>query len=151
MIKYETSLEESKQIKELGFDFSNICEKFVNNDNCCAYTKYINNTVYYVFTQFQEDQGVHVRMTDWCEILDNSYVPVIPYPILEACLPSLTSKDSRFAVGRRWEKAAGKNLYFNKAVDQGVSCSLLSAFTWCCQFRLEETKQQFNEVMGMYK
>lgn len=121
MVKYETTLEEAKKIKELGFDFSPACEKF-----------------------------------------ESELVPIVPYPILEACLPVIRTR----APFNGFVDSSVRAVFFGtyQMIDEQIddySClddyilndfeNVYEAFIWCAENYLEETKKRFNEVIDQIR
>ena len=120
MIKHETTLEEAKQIKELGFDFSNACEKFY----------------------FETEEKYYPT-------------PIIPYPILEACLIKNTAQWDRLVknprTGKLYAKVQGEPGHYKPNKDYNIFHDCFKAFIWCAEFYPKETKEQFDKIMELYK
>ncbi len=181
MIKHETTVEEAKQIKELGFDFSKACEKFwmpENNIHGLAtnfpkgyYYKYIDNN-----GEMRQDSVSRIgscpafvdleSKEQYPSIYDKCHsqakkilIPIIPYPILEACLPDDTLKQFTFVRWTRditecgYEISCDKDMGYGweEVLHKNFDQNIVEAFLWCAKNYPTETKEQFNKVMEMYE
>lgn len=155
MIKHETSIEEAKQIKELGFDFSSTCDKFYSETEEKYYYFDTNSCDILTSDMFQagdndvDTSGVLIEYFEFIE--NNDPTPIIPYPILEACLPvKQVNKriSNRFLQMRRVD--SGWVIGVTGILKRDIK-SIIEAFIHCAKNYPTETKEQFNKVMEMYK
>lgn len=195
MIKYETSVEEAKQIEELGFDFSKVCKDFyVDCDfdieegfsfgRCIARVAktdslnvYRRHTITSFLEPFRWEWGdgeiADIDDTDFRLNLETGttihtgaregtiyeVIPIIPYPILEACLPDDNLKQFTFVRWTRditecgYEISCDKDMGYGyeEVLHENFDQDVVKAFIWCVKNYPEETKKRFNEVMEAYK
>jgi hypothetical protein len=88
MIKYETTIEEAKKIKELGYDFSFACRKFYSFADKKYYYFDENHGDILTTDRFWLDGDIETfaEIIEYHGFIDTyDFVPIIPYPILEAC------------------------------------------------------------------
>ena len=152
-VKYETSLEEAKKIKELGYDFSFCCRKFYS---------FVDKKYYY----FDENHG-DILTTDrfwldgdietFAEIIEYhgfidtyDFVPIIPYPILEACLPGHVMRY------HNWNYCIKAYLNYPETQIMGMDYEfnfdqLVEAFIYCAENYPQETRKQFEKLKEQYK
>jgi hypothetical protein len=125
MLELNLSYEQSKKIKELGYDFSSICYECQNEDDFEPRRLDINDT----------PEGV----------------PIIPEAALEKCLPDYTRYESDFT----WAGHTSISLKYGTGEDLTIENyttqyeSGYEAFLWCHEKYPEELKAKFNKVMGL--
>ena len=126
MIKYETTIEEAKKIKELGYDFSFACRKFYSFADKKYYYFDENHGDILTTDRFWLDGDIETfaEIIEYHGFIDTyDFVPIIPYPILEACsFRYCTTKSSSY-----------------------------EDFIYCAENYPEETKAKFEEIKKEYK
>ena len=174
MIKYETTLEEAKKIKELGYDFSfidkdffvdcdwDIDEGYIFSDSLVRITNTGKSEPYsrYQVIEFIkpitydsgskseiDDDNFFVNLKQMTTISEYSregtvfsVYPIIPYPILEACLPENICYSTS---GDLFDELCRLHTRFDNRV--------YDCFVWCVENYPEETKAKFEEIKKEYK
>lgn len=142
MIELNCSYEESKKILELGYDFSPVCDRFVQELAKLKEPEYIE----------QEQFLVTIFRTETNQRMSDSLIPIIPKAALEACLPDIVDAyhgDLTWYIPRN-------PLEYRLCRDGDLVTSLLleefdsayEAFIWCHEHHPEELRKKFKEVMG---
>ena len=170
MIKHETTIEESKQIKELRYDFSPVCKDFYidwiesagsvgetyEEDiyDCSGILR--KERDYFIGLCFEiPTKPIFTKLHEDDEAIED-ITPIIPYTILEACLPLIaqkayTSDGEEFTELCYWLKRAGSDSYWNHAARNvnklEEELPLFEAFTWCHKHYPKETRAKFKEVI----
>ncbi|NQY78991.1 MAG: hypothetical protein HRT47_01640 [Candidatus Caenarcaniphilales bacterium] len=180
-IKHETTLEEAKKIKELGFDFSPACEKFYLPENNIPIYGVDGKPFYEGFYYKHKDKYGEIRQDCVTQLYSNGayidlkiyekdlnddfrlshiqakklLIPITPYPILEACLIKNTEQWDRLIknprTGKLYAKNQGELGCYKPNEDYDMFDDCFKAFIWCAKSYPDETKEQFNTVMEMYK
>ena len=154
MEENETTVEESERIKELGFDFTPVCEKFL----CGPFAEGWSFNTFDRIVVFKDGQ-LHDVDPD-CSLCN--------YTCTFAGEPKVNNITR--AIGRAvddnsdfWADNVGDNqLYFIPIIPHAILMACFpkrptifegayEAFIWCTQCYPEETKKQFNKIMEMYK
>lgn len=145
MIELNLTHKESKKILELGYDFSPVCDRFVQELVKLKEPEYIE----------QEQFLVTIFRTETNQRMSDSLIPIIPKAALEACLPTTLSfgfnedvylmyeycdKEFQYYQSPDYYCSDGKIYYSSK--------SAYEAFIWCHENYPEELKKKFEEVMG---
>ena len=142
MIELNLTYEESKKILELGYDFSPVCDRFVQELAKLKEPEYIE----------QEQFLVTIFRTETNQRMSNSLTPIVPKAVLEACLPDIVDAyhgDLAWYIPRN-------PLEYRLCRDGDLVTSLLleefdsayEAFIWCHEHHPEELRKKFKEVMG---
>ena len=150
MYKYETTLEEAKKIKSLGFDFSLICEKFFydpEDGNIWMFHKvYTMSGKEYLkkYDTRQVMRSLNFGAEDVIQDAENE-IAIIPYPVLEACLPDTEEFYwGKWKYHNKWQYVLqSKHCEDDNWTFQGVC----KAFLHSIENYPTETKEQFNKVM----
>ena len=145
MIELNLTHKESKKILELGYDFSPVCDRFVQELAKLKEPEYIE----------QEQFLVTIFRTETNQRMSDSLTPIVPKAALEACLPTTLSfgfnedvylmyeycdKEFQYYQSPDYYCSDGKIYYSSK--------SAYEAFIWCHENYLEELRKKFKEVMG---
>lgn len=142
MIELNLTHKESKKILELGYDFSPVCDRFVQELAKLKEPEYIE----------QEQFLVTIFRTETNQRMSNSLTPIVPKAVLEACLPDIVDAyhgDLAWYIPRN-------PLEYRLCRDGDLVTSLLleefdsayEAFIWCHEHHPEELRKKFKEVMG---
>ena len=130
MIELNLTHKESKKILELGYDFSPVCDRFVQELAKLKEPEYIE----------QEQFLVTIFRTETNQRMSDSLIPIIPKAALEACLPELS--------GSTWLKNLKTNWIILDLDPHIIKLeSIFEAFTWCHKNYPKELKKKFEEVM----
>ena len=146
MIELNCSYEESKKILELGYDFSSVCDRFIEELTRLKKPEYIERE-YFDIVVFRSEVDQHIK---------DSWIPIIPKAALEACLPFKVGIDARYF--RKFYETeyspeefevfeAGVNELESNAVIFSSS-SIYEMFIWLHENYPEELRKKFDEVMG---
>ena len=145
MIELNLTHKESKKILQLGYDFSPVCDRFVQELAKLKEPEYIE----------QEQFLVTIFRTETNQRMSDSLIPIVPKAALEACLPTTLSfgfnedvylmyeycdKEFQYYQSPDYYCSDGKIYYSSK--------SAYEAFIWCHENYPEELKRKFKEVMG---
>ena len=141
MIELNLTHKESKKILELGYDFSPVCDRFVQELAKLKEPEYIE----------QEQFLVTIFRTETNQRMSDSLTPIVPKAVLEACLPDIVDAyhgDLAWYIPRN-------PLEYRLCRDGDLVTSLLleefdsiyEAFIWCHENHPEELKKKFDEVM----
>ena len=145
MIELNLTHKESKKILELGYDFSPVCDRFVQELAKLKEPEYIE----------QEQFLVTIFRTETNQRMSDSLIPIVPKAALEACLPTTLSfgfnedvylmyeycdKEFQYYQSSDYYCSDGKIYYSSKLAYE--------AFLWCHNNYPEELKRKFKEVMG---
>ena len=142
MIELNLTHKESKKILELGYDFSPVCDRFVQELAKLKEPEYIE----------QEQFLVTIFRTETNQRMSDSLTPIVPKAVLEACLPDIVDAyhgDLAWYIPRN-------PLEYRLCRDGDLVTSLLleefesayEAFMWCHENYPKELKKKFEEVMG---
>jgi hypothetical protein len=163
MIELNCTYEESKKIRELGYDFSAVCWRFELRD-------YMGLSKFFV--RLDEELAIEVDtetdhlnwngLRNWCESykMGQFTIPIIPKAALEACLPDrlqietqklgyteieecYPGKELGYGQYNYWYSSNGKP-FNSRCFKDGV----YEAFLWCHENYPEELKAKFGEVMA---
>jgi hypothetical protein len=134
MIELNCSYEESKKILELGYDFSSVCDRFIEELTRLKKPEYIEKE-HFCIEVFRSEVNQHIK---------DSWIPLIPKAALEACLPLID--------GVIWKRfpAAGDGLLRCTGLNHRTveTCTGFHEFLWCHENYPEELKKKFDEVMA---
>ena len=141
MIELNLTHKESKKILELGYDFSPVCDRFVQELVKLKEPEYIE----------QEQFLVTIFRTETNQRMSNSLTPIVPKAVLEACVPDIVDAyhgDLAWYIPRN-------PLEYRLCRDGDLVTSLLleefdsayEAFIWCHEHHPKELKRKFKEVM----
>ena len=165
MIKYETTIEEAKKIKELGYDFSFACRKFYSFADKKYYYFDENHGDILTTDRFWLDGDIETfaEIIEYHGFIDTyDFVPIIPYPILEACLPAVRTK----APFNGFVDSSIRALFFGtyQMIDEQIddySClddyilndfeNAYEAFIWCAENYPDKTREKFQELKKEYE
>lgn len=161
MIELNCSYEESKQILELGYDFSKVCWKtgYYWDE---AYLEHTHGTGLLI-----ETQAYRISYLNDHKGNTRDHTPIIPKAALEACLP-MELPILNENIDESWKLYLLKNLYGAETISYQKILSLpadeiykihradwdklivsaFEAFIWCHEHYPEELKKKFSEVMG---
>ena len=140
MIELNLTHKESKKILELGYDFSPVCDRFVQELAKLKEPEYIE----------QEQFLVTIFRTETNQRMSNSLTPIIPKAALEACLPDLSySTYVRGWLGHTLCDLDHREYPPNLITLAKRFNSVYEAFMWCHENYPEELKKEFEEVMGL--
>lgn len=145
MIELNLTHKESKKILQLGYDFSPVCDRFVQELAKLKEPEYIE----------QEQFLVTIFRTETNQRMSDSLIPIIPKAALEACLPTTLSFGFNEDVYLMYEYCDKKFQYYQSpdyyCSDGKIyysSKSAYEAFLWCHENYPEELRKKFKEVMG---
>jgi hypothetical protein len=141
MIELNCNYEESKKIKELGYDFSFICRDYELHEE--------GKIIKFILLE-HDDEMVNL----WDSSLNKAYaysspkswwiIPLIPKAALEKCLPLID--------GVIWKRfpAAGDGLLRCTGLNHRTveTCTGFHEFLWCHENYPKELKAKFDEVMA---
>ena len=139
MIELNCTYEESKKILELGYDFSPVCDRFVQELAKLKEPEYIE----------QEQFLVTIFRTETNQRMSDSLIPIIPKAALEACLPDY----QRYEDKHTWAGHTSICLAYGTGEDLTIENytteyeSAFEAFIWCHENYPEELRKKFKEVM----
>jgi hypothetical protein len=136
--------EESKKILELGYDFSPVCDRFIEELTRLKKPEYIEKEHFYIEV-FRSEVDQHIK---------DSWIPLIPKAALEACLPTIildTEQGRIYYLSFDGHKTPNYR-YQHKTPDNIRTIytdyeSVFKAFLWCHEKYPEELKAKFEKVM----
>lgn len=141
-VKHETELEEAKKIKELGYDFSFCADKIYDPE---LKDMHLKSPLDGRWTNSGWESSYTVTA-----FLGEKSIPIIPYPILEACLPGHVMRY------HNWNYCIKAYLNYPETQIMGMDYEfnfdqLVEAFIYCVRNYPEETKAKFEEIKKEYK
>lgn len=153
MIKYETDLVEAKKIKELGYDFSFACRKFYSFADKKYYYFDENHGDILTTDRFWLDGDIETfaEIIEYHGFIDTyDFVPIIPYPILEACLPGHVMRY------HNWNYCIKAYLNYPETQIMGMDYEfnfdqLVEAFIHCAENYPDKTREKFQELKKEYE
>jgi len=155
MMELNCTHEESKKILELGYDFSKVCDRFIEELTRLKKPEYIERE-YFDIVVFRSEVDQHIK---------DSWIPIIPYDALAKCLPDLEEerhiKNARVWLGKDLYLTSEDCIYSGDIDGDGVGYgsyflerlkdqefkNAYKAFVWCHEKYPEELRAKFEEVM----
>jgi hypothetical protein len=145
MIELNLTYEESKKILELGYDFSPVCDRFIEELTRLKKPEYVEKEHFHIEV-FRSEADQHIK---------DCWIPLIPKAALEACLPTGLSFGLTAYGYLRYDYDVGEFQYYENPdyyYDDGTihygSKFEYEIFTWLHKNYPEELKKKFDEVMG---
>jgi hypothetical protein len=129
--------EESKKILELGYDFSSVCDRFIEELTRLKKPEYIERE-YFDIVVFRSEVDQHIK---------DSWIPIVPKAALETCLLIDLPPESEYDY-RYFEKCCGGDVIELEGKSKSIKFnSAFEAFIWCQEKYPEELRAKFEEVM----